>query len=98
MRSSKSKKASRSTTSTRPVSVDAPRLGRLQARWFVAPPLALSLLSLLFILLPQLIGPAWWLWVWLLEGPHLLATWMRTYADETERRVRAKLLGASLLF
>lgn len=48
---------------------------------------------------PRLVEPIWWLWVWLIEGPHLAATLARTYFDAQERqRKRALLLGSLLCF
>ncbi len=41
---------------------------------------------------PDLVAPLWWLWVWLIEGPHLAATYSRLYLDERERRDKAHLL------
>lgn len=46
---------------------------------------------------PWLVAPIWWLWVWLVEGPHLFATFTRTYFDARERRERRELLLGSLL-
>jgi hypothetical protein len=39
--------------------------------------------------------PLWFLWLWLVEGPHLFATWQRTYLDAGfRRRHRGLLLGS----
>jgi hypothetical protein len=47
---------------------------------------------------PGVVLPLWFLWIWLLEGPHLVATWQRSYLDPQFRRQHAKLLWASLLW
>ena len=47
---------------------------------------------------PALVVPFWWAWLLLADGPHLLATAMRSYADpEVRRRRRGLLLAAPLL-
>src|SRR5688500_3738724 len=46
---------------------------------------------------PVLVVPLWWAWLLLLDGPHLFATWMRTYADPEEIRRRPRLYAWSLL-
>ncbi len=46
---------------------------------------------------PALVVPLWWGWLFLLDGPHLFATWLRTYADPEERRRRPRLFAWSLL-
>jgi hypothetical protein len=51
----------------------------------------------LLVCFPAAIVPAWWLWLLFLDGPHLLATWQRTYADADERVARRRLLVFSLL-
>jgi hypothetical protein len=47
---------------------------------------------------PQLVVPLWLLWLWLVDGPHLAATYTRTYLDARTRRERAGLLLASFLW
>jgi hypothetical protein len=48
---------------------------------------------------PQLLLPLWIAWLWLVDGPHLVATWSRTYCHDEERAKRKTLLLASpLLF
>jgi hypothetical protein len=47
---------------------------------------------------PVLLLPLWAAWLLLLDGPHLLATFGRTYLDARERKERARLLVGSLLF
>src|SRR5262245_57428163 len=38
-----------------------------------------------------------WLWIFLLDGPHVFATISRTYLDKEEWRHRSKLLFQSML-
>ncbi|WP_428268324.1 hypothetical protein [Haliangium sp.] len=47
---------------------------------------------------PELLIPLLWLWMLLIEGPHLFATFSRTYLDAGERRARGRLLWGSLLW
>lgn len=47
---------------------------------------------------PATVLPLWFAWIWLVEGPHLCATWQRTYVDAAFRRERARLLATSLLW
>jgi hypothetical protein len=47
---------------------------------------------------PALVVPLWLAWLWLVDGPHLAATYTRTYLDARTRRERAALLAASLLW
>jgi hypothetical protein len=56
------------------------------------------LLGLVVVAAPILVVPLWWLWTWLVDGPHVVATWARTYLDAGERRARRGLLLGSLLF
>src|SRR5688572_27406073 len=55
-------------------------------------------LGLLVVAAPALLVPLWWLWIAAVDGPHLAATWARTYLDPAERRRRRVLLVASLLW
>ena len=41
-------------------------------------------------------GALWWIWIVLLDGPHVFATLSRTYLDRRERQERAALLAGSL--
>ncbi len=50
----------------------------------------------LMLALPRTVLPLWFLWLWLVEGPHLLATWQRTYLDAPFRRQQPRLLLGSL--
>jgi hypothetical protein len=52
----------------------------------------------LLLAVPALVVPAFWAWLLLIDGPHLAATYTRTYLDADERRERRTLLLASLLF
>ncbi len=54
--------------------------------------------GLLALAVPATILPMWLLWLWLIEGPHLLATWQRTYLDAQCRRERRRMLLVSLLW
>ncbi|MBI4348678.1 MAG: hypothetical protein HY553_17705 [Elusimicrobia bacterium] len=42
---------------------------------------------------PGLVAPLWWLWVWLIEGPHLFATYSRLFLDERELREKRRLVA-----
>jgi hypothetical protein len=53
--------------------------------------------GLLALAAPILTAPLWWLWLALVDGPHLVATWQRTYFDAGERRRRKALLAGSLV-
>ncbi|MDM5180234.1 hypothetical protein PO883_23915 [Massilia sp. DJPM01] len=54
------------------------------------------LAGLLMLAAPVTVLPMWFAWIWLVEGPHLLATWQRTYLDAGFRRERGRLLWTSL--
>ncbi len=54
--------------------------------------------GVLGMLQPAWILPLWFGWIWLIEGPHLLATWQRTYGDAAYRQRHARLLSTSLLW
>ena len=47
---------------------------------------------------PRAVVLLWWAWLLLLDGPHPLTTWTRSYLDPAERRERAGLLWASWLW
>lgn len=47
---------------------------------------------------PVLLLPLWAAWLLLLDGPHLMATFGRTYLDVRERKARPRLLVGSLLW
>jgi hypothetical protein len=55
-------------------------------------------LSIALVFFPVLLVPAWWLWLWLGDGPHLWATYTRTYLDPAQRSKHAKLLQVSLFW
>lgn len=46
---------------------------------------------------PALVVPVWWAWLLLVDGPHLFATYSRSYLDGRDRRKYGALLGWSLL-
>lgn len=52
--------------------------------------------GLLMLAAPGTVLPLWFAWIWLVEGPHLCATWQRTYFDAGFRREHARLLWTSL--
>ena len=52
----------------------------------------------LMLAAPASVLPLWFVWIWLVEGPHLCATWQRTYFDAGFRRERGRLLLPSLLW
>jgi hypothetical protein len=54
--------------------------------------------GLLALAFPATIVPMWFLWLWLIEGPHLAATWQRTYLDARCRRERRRMLWVGLLW
>ena len=56
------------------------------------------LVGVLVVAAPALLMPLWWLWMWLIDGPHVISTWARTYLDAEERRTRRRLLVGSLVF
>ncbi|WP_426211805.1 hypothetical protein [Massilia sp. TWP1-3-3] len=83
-------------------------MSRPEARWIGAPlfdacfffgsaVVALAA-GLLMLAAPATVLPLWFAWIWLVEGPHLCATWRRTYIDAPFRRERARLLVTSLLW
>jgi hypothetical protein len=60
---------------------------------------ALSLAAgLLMLAAPATVLPMWFAWLLLVEGPHLVGTWQRTYLDPGFRRTRGRLLWTSLLW
>lgn len=59
---------------------------------------AAVLAGTLVLVAPVLVVPMWWLWLGLVDGPHFVATWTRTYLDPYERRTRGRLLLGSLVF
>ncbi|MES2017981.1 MAG: hypothetical protein V4484_15950 [Pseudomonadota bacterium] len=54
--------------------------------------------GLLMLAAPALVLPVWFAWIWLVEGPHLFATWQRAYLDTAYRRQHRRMLAASLLW
>ncbi|MBI5200731.1 MAG: hypothetical protein HY925_04010, partial [Elusimicrobia bacterium] len=60
--------------------------------FFFFPSLLAVAAGILCLAAPALVGPLWWAWVWLIEGPHLAATYSRLYLDEREREDKARLL------
>jgi hypothetical protein len=53
--------------------------------------------GLVLLLAPALVVPVWWAWLFLVDGPHLFATWTRSYLDPDDRRKYGGLLVWSLL-
>jgi len=54
------------------------------------------LVGALALAVPALVLPIWWAFLLFIEGPHLVATYLRTYLDPGERRARGALLLGSL--
>lgn len=50
----------------------------------------------LALAIPASVVPLFWCFLVFVEGPHLVATWARTYIDAAERRRRGRLLVGSL--
>ncbi len=48
------------------------------------------------LVVPAAVVPIFWAFLLFIEGPHLIATWARTYLDATERSRRGRLLVGSL--
>eukprot|EP00999_Lentomonas_sp_LEN2_P001740 NODE_283_length_1730_cov_56.125390_g254_i0.p1 GENE.NODE_283_length_1730_cov_56.125390_g254_i0~~NODE_283_length_1730_cov_56.125390_g254_i0.p1 ORF type:complete len:365 (+),score=-11.75 NODE_283_length_1730_cov_56.125390_g254_i0:379-1473(+) len=65
--------------------------------FFFFPSLLAILAGALAIANPGLVALLWWLSVSLIEGPHIVATFTRTYLDSNERKERRLLLLSSLL-
>lgn len=49
-----------------------------------------------FLAEPALVVPAWWAWLLLVDGPHLFATWTRSYLDPADRAKLGRTLLSSL--
>src|SRR5262245_25902567 len=69
---------------------------RFDSVFFFGSALAALVAGVVLLAAPELIVPLWWTWLWLGDGPHLLATWTRTYLDGVERRRHPRLLALSL--
>lgn len=78
----------------------APWIGgkRYDLVFFFGSGLVAALAGAVALMAPVLLVPMVWAWLWLIEGPHLLATWQRTYLDPDERQGRKRLLLGSLFF
>src|SRR6185436_9382415 len=72
--------------------------GRDDAIWFIGSVVSSYLLLILYVsgLVPLV--PMVAAWAILIDAPHVFGTFSRTYFDRTERKNRARLLWASLLF
>lgn len=57
---------------------------------------AAAALAAVVVAWPAALVPLWWLWLAAGDGPHLVATFSRTYFDAGERRRRGPLLWWSL--
>jgi hypothetical protein len=55
-------------------------------------------LGALAVARPVVAVPLWWAWMLLVDGPHLLATFTRTYLDAGERQRHRRLFLTSLLW
>jgi hypothetical protein len=71
---------------------------RFDGAFFFGAALLAVLAGMLVLAAPVLVVPLWWLWLGLVDGPHFVATWLRTYLDPEERRARRRLLLGSLVF
>jgi hypothetical protein len=71
---------------------------RFDLVYFFGAALFSVLLSLSLLFFPVILVPVWWLWLWLGDGPHLWATYTRTYLDPIQRAKHHKLLQFSLLW
>ncbi len=69
-----------------------------QDRLFLFGGLLVSMLLTVGALSTTSLAPWWWIWILLLDGPHIFATLARTYLDPEERRSRGRLLTGSLLW
>jgi hypothetical protein len=69
---------------------------RFDLLFFFASPALACVAGLLALAAPAAALPLWVAWLWLVEGPHLLATWQRTYLDRDEWSRRPRLLLGSL--
>lgn len=72
--------------------------GRFDACFFFGSGVVALAAGLLMLSAPATVLPLWFAWIWLVEGPHLCATWQRTYFDAGFRRERGPLLVTSLLW
>lgn len=90
-----------SAANAQPLAVPPPRWivsARYDGWFFFASALLAVGAGTLAIWHPAAILPLWFGWIWLIEGPHLFATWQRTYFDPDYRRQHARLLSTSLLW
>jgi hypothetical protein len=80
------------------VSVPAGWIGgrRFDLVFFFGSTLVGVLAGALALAAPALVLPIWWAFLLLVDGPHLVATYLRTYLDPDERRARGPLLLGSL--
>ncbi|MES2299578.1 MAG: hypothetical protein V4582_21250 [Pseudomonadota bacterium] len=69
---------------------------RFDLAFFFGSGLLAALAGALAVARPTLLLPMWFLWTGLVEGPHLVATWQRTYFDARMRREQGRLLLTSL--
>jgi len=68
------------------------------AGFFFGGALAALAAGLAMLAAPASVLPLWFAWLLLIEGPHLCATWQRTYLNAAWRRERPALLWGSLLW
>jgi hypothetical protein len=69
---------------------------RFDLIFFFGSALIAASVGALALALPALVVPLFWAFLVFVEGPHLVATWARTYLDANERRRRRWLLVGSL--
>lgn len=69
-----------------------------QDRFFVFGGVLASIALTIGILVTGKLTAWWWIWILVLDGPHIFATIARTYLDPEEWRTRRRLLLGSLLW
>jgi hypothetical protein len=69
---------------------------RFDLVFFFGSALAAALVGAVSLAVPSVVVPLFWVFLLLIEGPHLVATWARTYLDPGERARRRRLLVWSL--
>jgi len=70
---------------------------RFDLVFFFGSGLFAALIGALCLARPVLVVPLYWAFLVFVEGPHLVATWARTYLDPGERARRGRLLAWSLV-
>lgn len=68
---------------------------RFDLVFFFGSALVAASVGALALAVPGFVVPLFWAFLLFVDGPHLLATWARTYLDAAERRRRRRLLVGS---